>query len=258
MDIKEKVKNIGHQVMASPLWVVSRRELENYFETPVAYVFIVVFLLLTGIFSFYVGGFYERQEADLEPFFVWHPWLYLFFIPAVSMRLWSEEKKSGTLELLMTLPLATWQAVLGKFLAAWLFTGIALLLTAPMWIIVNYLGNPDNGVIMTAYIGSFLMAGGYLAIGSCMSALTRNQVIALVLGLTVCFIFTLSGFPLVLDFFSGWLPQGIIDIISTFSFITHFNEIASGIISVNNLIYFISLISLWLFINILILNEKRG
>ncbi|MEQ9563031.1 MAG: ABC transporter permease subunit, partial [Woeseiaceae bacterium] len=175
-----------------------RRELRSYFATPVAYVFIVIFLVLMGTFTFYLGGFYERGQADLQPFFSFHPWLYLFLVPAIAMRLWAEERKTGSIELLMTLPITAWQAVLGKFLAAWAFTGIALLLTFPIWITVNYLGDPDNGVIVAAYIGSFLMAGGFLAIGACLSAITRNQVIAFVITVVVSFGFLLSGFPMVL------------------------------------------------------------
>ena len=144
-----------------------RRELQSYFATPVAYVFIVIFLVLMGAFTFYLGNFYERGQADLGPFFIFHPWLYLLLVPAIAMRLWAEERKTGSIELLMTLPITPWQAVLGKYLAAWAFTGVALLLTFPIWITVNYLGDPDNGTIIAAYIGSFLMAGGFIAIGAC-------------------------------------------------------------------------------------------
>ena len=172
-----------------------------YFATPVAYVFIVIFLLLAGSFTFFLGGFYERGQADLSPFFSFHPWLYLFLVPALSMRLWAEERKSGSVELLMTLPVTLLQAVLGKFLAAWAFTGIALALTFPMWLSVNYLGDPDNGAILAAYLGSLLMAGAFLAIGACISATTRNQVVAFILTVVVCFGFLLSGFPLVLELF---------------------------------------------------------
>ena len=157
----------------------------------------MIFLVLAGALTFYLGGFYERGQADLAPFFNFHPWLYLFLIPAISMRLWAEERKTGTIELLMTLPVTPWQAVLGKFLAAWAFAALALALTFPIWITVNYLGDPDNGVILAAYVGSLLMAGGFLAIGSCLSAATRNQVIAFVLTAVVCFVFLLAGFPLV-------------------------------------------------------------
>jgi len=177
---------------------VARRELAGYFATPVAWVFIVIFLVMSGVFTFYIGSFYERGMADLAPFFQFHVWLYLFLVPAISMRLWSEERRSGSIELLLTLPLTTWQAILGKFLAAWLFIGIALSLTFPAWLTVNYLGKPDNGVIFTGYIGSWLMAGGFLAIGSCMSALTRNQVVAFILSVVVCFGFLLMGLPMIL------------------------------------------------------------
>jgi len=173
--------------------VILKRELGAYFATPVAYVFIVIFLLLMGVFAFYLGGFYERNQADLDAFFQWHPWLYLFLIPALCMRLWAEERKTGTIELLMTLPVSLTEAVLGKFLAAWCFTAIALMLTFPIWITVNYLGDPDNGVIVAAYLGSLIMAGAFLAIGSCISALTKNQVIAFVVSVVVCFCFILSA-----------------------------------------------------------------
>ncbi|GIS23562.1 MAG: ABC transporter permease [Alphaproteobacteria bacterium] len=180
---------------------ITKRELISYFATPVAYVFITIFLLLSGLFTFYLGNFFEIGQASLGSFFEWHPWLYLFLVPAITMRLWSEEKKSGTIELLTTLPVSTLNIVLGKFMAAWLFTLLALILTFPMWITVNYLGNPDNGVIMASYIGSFLMSGGYLSIGIFISSLTKNQVIAFIVSVTICFLFTVSGLPIVLDFF---------------------------------------------------------
>src|SRR5919204_1295199 len=187
--------------------IIMRRELRSYFATPLAYVFILIFLVLANLFAFKFGNLYERGQADLQPFFWFHPWLYLFLIPALSMRLWAEERKSGSIELLMTLPVTLWQAVLGKYFAAWIFTAIALALTFPIWITVNYLGSPDNGVIFAAYIGSLLLAGGFLAIGSCMSALTPHQGIAFILAVVVCFVFLLAGFPLVLDVFRAWAPQ---------------------------------------------------
>src|SRR5262249_7184949 len=193
--------------------IIMRRELASYFATPLAYVFILIFLMLSSAFTFYLGSFFERGQADLQSFFYWHPWLYLFLIPAISMRLWAEERKSGSLELLMTQPITLWEAVLGKYFAAWLFAGLALALSLPMWITVNYLGHPDNGAILAAYIGSFLLAGGYLAIGSCMSALTNNQVVAFILGVVVCFVVTLAGFPIVLDAFRSWLPMAMTDAI---------------------------------------------
>jgi len=234
------------------------RELRSYFATPVAYVFIVIFLLLMGTFTFYLGGFYERGQADLSGFFNYHPWLYLFLVPAISMRLWAEERKSGSVELLMTLPITAWQAVLGKFLAAWAFTGIALFLTFPIWITVNYLGDPDNGAIFAAYIGSFLMAGGFLAIGACLSATTRNQVIAFVLTVVVCFGFLLSGFPLVLDLFSGWAPQAVVDGIASLSFMTHFANISKGVIDFRDLVYFGLLIGTFLYANTIVLRWKQA
>jgi gliding motility-associated transport system permease protein len=237
---------------------IMKRELYGYFTTPVAYVFIVIFLFLTGIFTFYLGAFYERAQADLDPFFRFHPWLYLFLIPAIAMRLWSEERKSGTIELLMTLPISVSEAVIGKFLAAWCFTGIALALTFPIWITVNYLGEPDNTVIVASYLGSFLMAGGFLSIGSCISAITKSQVIAFVISVVICFLFVLSGFPLVLDFFQGWAPHALVDAIASFSFLTHFDSIKKGVIDFRDLIYFGILISFWLYANVVVIDSRKA
>lgn len=237
---------------------IFRRELQSYFSTPVAYVFIVIFLVLMGTFTFYLGGFYERGQADLSGFFNYHPWLYLFLVPAISMRLWAEERKSGSIELLMTLPVTAWQAVLGKFLSAWAFTAIALFLTFPIWITVNYLGDPDNGVILAAYFGSLLMAGGFLAIGSCLSAITKNQVIAFVITVVVCFGFLLSGFPMVLDLFSGWAPQAILDGIASLSFLTHFSSIKKGVIDFRDIVYFALLIGTFLYANTIVLQWKQA
>ena len=237
---------------------IFKRELYGYFHTPIAYVFIIIFLFLTGIFSFYLGAFYERGQADLEPFFRFHPWLYLFLIPAIAMRLWSEERKSGTIELLMTLPISVTDAVLGKYLAAWCFTAIALVLTFPMWITVNYLGEPDNTVILAGYLGSLLMAGGFLAIGSCISALSKSQVIAFVISVVICFLFILSGFPLVLDFFQGWAPQALVEVISSLSFLTHFDSINKGVIDLRDLIYYLVLISFWLYANVVVIDSRKA
>ncbi len=242
----------------SMIKAVFRRELTSYFRTPVAYVFIVIFLMLMGAFTFYLGGFYERGQADLRPFFDFHPWLYLFLVPALAMRLWAEERKSGTIELLMTLPISPFQAVVGKFLAAWVFAGIALALTFPIWITVNYLGDPDNGAIVAAYVGSFLMAGGFLAIGSCLSALTQNQVIAFVITVVVCFGFLLAGFPMVLDAFSGWAPQFLVDGIASLSFLTHFRDISRGVIELRDLVYFALVIGTFLFANMIVLQWKQA
>ena len=235
-----------------------RRELQSYFATPVAYVFIVIFLVLMGAFTFYLGNFYERGQADLGPFFIFHPWLYLLLVPAITMRLWAEERKTGSIELLMTLPITPWQAVLGKYLAAWAFTGVALSLTFPIWITVNYLGDPDNGAIVAAYIGSFLMAGGFLAIGACLSATTRNQVIAFVITVVVCFVFLVSGFPMVLDFFTSWAPQILVDGIASLSFLTHFESISKGVIDLRDLIYFGFLILAFLYANTIVLRWRQA
>jgi len=237
---------------------IYKREFTSYFVTPVAYVFIVIFLFMTGVFSFYLGAFYESNQSDLEPFFRFHPWLYLFLIPAISMRLWSDERKSGTIELLMTLPVSITDTVVAKYLAAWSFTAIALSLTFPMWITVNYLGNPDNTVILASYIGSLIMAGGFLAIGSCISALTKSQVIAFVISVVICFMFILSGFPMVLDLFESWAPQAVVDAIASFSFLTHFTSIKKGVIDIRDVIYFAALITFWLYVNIVIIENKKA
>jgi ABC-2 type transport system permease protein len=238
--------------------IILRRELASYFATPLAYVFIVIFLVLAAAFTFYLGGFYERGQADLEPFFTFHPWLYLFLIPALSMRLWAEERKSGSIELLMTQPVTLWQAVLGKFFAAWIFTALALALTFPIWLTVNYLGHPDNGAILAAYLGSLLLAGGFLAVGSCMSALTRNQVVAFILAVVVCFAFLLAGFPLVLDVFRAWTPQPLLDAIASLSFLAHFDAITKGVIDLRDLLYFAMLIGLFLIATTLALELHKA
>ena len=242
----------------SKIAILFRRELHSYFATPVAYVFIVIFLMLTGFFTFYFGGLYELGQANLTPFFKYHPWLFLFLVPAISMRLWAEERKSGSIELLMTLPVTMMQAVLGKFLAAWCFTGIALALTFPIWITVNYLGDPDNGTIAAAYIGSLLMAGGYLAIGSCLSALTRNQVIAFILTVVLCFMFLLGGLPWVVNLISGWAPGAIVDAIASLSFWTHFQSISKGVIDLRDLVYFALMMGIWLAANAVVLDAKKA
>jgi ABC-2 type transport system permease protein len=237
---------------------IFKRELAGYFATPVAYVFLVIFLGMAGAFTFYMGNFFDRGQADLQSFFLFHPWLYLILIPAISMRLWAEERKSGTIELFLTLPISISEAVLGKFLAAWAFTGIALLLTFPFWITVNLLGQPDNGVIVASYIGSFLMAGGFLAIGACVSAATKSQVIAFVIGAAICFLFTVSGSPIVLNFFSGWAPTTIVDAVASFSFIAHFQAISRGVIDARDIIYFVTLIAAFLFANAALVDLKKS
>ncbi len=240
------------------LSVIFKRELASYFATPLAYVFILIFLVLSGVFTFYLGGFFESGQANLSPFFNFHPWLYLFLVPAIAMRLWAEERKSGTIELLMTLPITRFDAVTGKFLAAWVFAGLALLLTFPMIITVNYLGEPDNGAIITGYIGSWLLAGAYLAIGSCMSALAKNQVIAFILAVSVCFLFIVSGFPMVLDAFSGWAPQWLVDAVASLSFLTRFDAISKGVIDLRDLLYFLTLIAAWLAATAVVIDLKKA
>jgi gliding motility-associated transport system permease protein len=237
---------------------VLKRELQSYFLTPVAYVFIVIFLISANWLAFGVGGLYERGQADLSPFFTFHPWLFLFLVPALSMRLWAEERKSGSIELLMTLPLEPWQAVAGKFLAAWLFTALAIALTFPIWITINYLGNPDNGAILAAYVGSILMAGGFLAVGSCISAVTKNQVIAFVLSVIVSFVLLAAGYPFVLDAFSAWLPPSIVDGIASLGFLTHFDDISKGVIDLRDIVYFGLLIGTCLYANTLVLGFKQA
>ncbi len=237
---------------------VFKREFVSYFTTPVAYVFLIVFLALAGALTFYIGNFFDRNQADLEAFFTFHPWLYLFLIPAISMRLWAEERKSGTVEFLLTMPLTLWDAVLGKFLAAWIFAGVALVLTFPIWLTVNFLGEPDNGAVLAGYIGSFLMAGAYLAIGSCLSAATKNQVIAFVLAAAICFLFTLGGTNIVLGFASSVLPQSLVELVASFSFLNHFDQIKKGVIDLRDLIFFLSIMGVFLYATTLVLELKKG
>jgi ABC-2 type transport system permease protein len=238
--------------------IIAKREFKNYFATPLAYIFLVIFLALTGSFAFYIGRFFSSEQASLQVFFTYHPWLYMMLVPAIAMRLWAEERKSGTIEILMTLPVSITEAVLGKYLAAWAFSGIALLLTFPIWASVNWLGNPDNGVIIASYLGSFFMAGAFLSIGSCISALTKNQVIAFIVAATVCFLFTMSGLDMVLDFFRSWAPEIVVQTIASMSFLTHFSSILKGVIDIRDLIYFLSLITFWLFANIIIIDIKKA
>ena len=237
---------------------IFRRELAGYFTTPVAYVFIIIFLVLAGATTFFLGNFFERGQADLQPFFNFHPWLYLFLIPALSMRLWAEERRSGTIELFLTLPVTITEAVVGKFLAAWVFTGISLALTFPFWLTVNYLGSPDNGVILAGYLGSFLMAGSFLAIGAAVSAATKNQVIAFVISAAICFVFIASGSPLVLGPIEQWLPGGAIRFVTSLSFLQHFASIERGVLSLNDLFFFGSIMVLFLFANTALVELRKA
>jgi ABC-2 type transport system permease protein len=230
----------------------------SYFATPVAYVFIVIFLALNGVMTFYVGNFFDRNQADLVAFFSFHPWLYLFLIPALSMRLWAEERRTGTIELSMTLPLTTGQIVVGKFLAAWAFTGIALALTFPIWLTVNYLGNPDNGAILAGYLGSLLMAGGFLAVGSFVSALTKNQVIAFVLAATLCFLLVAMGSTIVLNFLGDLASGEVADFLRSLSVMNHFSDISKGVVDLRDAIYFAALICLFLVLNVVALDRLKA
>jgi ABC-2 type transport system permease protein len=244
--------------LARNTWIIAKREFAAYFATPLAMVFLTIFVALTGAFAFYVGGFFERGQADLAPFFQYHPWLYLLLVPAVGMRLWAEERKTGTIELLMTLPISPWEAILGKFLAAWAFVGVALILTMPMWITVNILGNPDNGVILASYIGSFLMAGAFLAIGSCISALTRNQVIAFIVSATICFLLVMSGLELVLNVLRTWTPGFVVTAVSSLSFLSHFERVTKGVLELSSIVFYLSLIVFALFANRIFVELKKA
>lgn len=242
----------------SDILTIFRREWSGYFATPLASVFIVIFLVAMGTFTFYVGHFYDNGIADLSVFFGYHPWLYMFLVPALSMRLWSEELKNGSIELLLTLPIPVWASVTGKFLAAWAVTALALALTFPIWLTVNLLGAPDNGVIAAGYIGSLLMAGGYLAIGATLSATTSNQVIAFVLSVAVTFLFAMSGTPLVLDIFRAWAPSLLTDTIASFGTVTHFANLSEGVLDIRDILFFVSQIGLFLAINTAIIEMRRG
>lgn len=240
------------------IWFVTKREFGSFFATPVAYVFIAIFLMLSGIFTFFIGNLYERGQADLIPFFNFHPWLYLFLVPAMAMRSWAEERKSGTIELLMTLPISVAEAVIGKFIAAWLVLGLALSLTFPLWLSVDYLGAPDHGIIIAAYIGSWLMAGAFLAISTCMSAFTRNQVVAFILAVVVCFLFVVSGSSIVLDAFQPWAGNLILDTIASFSFLTHFEAMAKGVLALNDIGYFVIIMAVWLYASLIVIEQKKA
>jgi ABC-2 type transport system permease protein len=238
---------------------ITKRELGAYFSSPLAYVFIIIFLLLCGFFTFMVGGFFERGQASLaRPFFDWHPWFYLFLVPAVGMRLWAEERRVGTLELLLTMPITPWQAIVGKFFASWLFLGLALALTFPIVITVNYLGNPDNGIIFAAYIGSWLMAGAYLAISCITSAMTRNQVVSFIVAVVVCLFLILAGFPPVVRLISGAFSPVMVELVTSFSVITHFDGFQKGILDTRDIVFFLSIIVFSLFTTSVILRGHRA
>jgi ABC-2 type transport system permease protein len=239
---------------------IAKRELVAYFTSPVAYVFIVIFLLLNGFFTFMVGQFFERGVASLSAsFFMWHPWFYLFLVPAVGMRLWADERRVGTLELLLTMPIAPWEAIVGKFLASWLFLGLALFLTFPVVLTVNHLGNPDNGVIFAAYVGSWLMAGAYLAVSCITSAITRSQVVSFIISVVACLFLILAGFPPVINLLHGLTHnlQWLVEIVTSFSVITHFDGFQKGVLDSRDVIYFLSVIGFSLFTTSVILRTHR-
>ena len=238
---------------------VMKRELGGYFTSPIAYVFLVIFLLLTGFFTFTVGSFFERGEASLVSFFTWHPWLYLFLVPAVGMRLWSEERRLGTLELLLTMPITTWQAIVGKFLASWVFLALALALTFPVVITVNWLGDPDNGVIFAGYVGSLLLAGAYLAVSCMTSAMTRNQVISFILSVMICLFLILAGYTPVTDLLTRFASPVVVQTIAAFSVMTHFESFQRGVIDTRDVVYFASVIGFALFTTgVIIRNQRAG
>lgn len=237
---------------------ISKREITGYFASPVAYVFIVIFLLLSGFFTFMVAGFFERGQANLLAFFAWHPWLYLFLVPAVGMRMWSEERRLGTIELLLTMPITPWQAIVGKFLASWLILVLALALTFPLVITVNYLGHPDNGVILAGYIGSVLLAGAYLSIAAMTSAMTRNQVVSFILSVVVCLFLILAGWPPVTDLLTQWASPWFVEMIAACSVMTHFDSLQVGVIDSRDVIYFLSVILFSLFTTSVILRAHRA
>lgn len=242
----------------SRVLTVLKRELASYFETPVAGVFLVIFLFLAGLFAFNVGGLYEAGQADLRPFFSFHPWLYVFLMPAISMRLWAEERRTGTIELTCTLPLKTWWVVVGKFLAAWVFAGVALGLTFPIWVTVSWLGDPDHGVIAASYAGSWLMAGSFLAVGSCVSALTKNQVIAFVVCAAACFLLLVTGFGVVQGFLSGWAPAALVEGAASLSVLTHFDSLMRGVVDARDVIYFASMIAVFLGMNVMFVDWGKA
>jgi ABC-2 type transport system permease protein len=239
------------------IFIIAGRELGGYFATPVASVFIIIFLVLQGSLTFNLGSFFDRGQADLNPFFTFIPWVFLLLVPAITMRLWAEERRLGTIELLLTLPITQAQAVLGKFFAAWAFCAIALLLTFPVVITVNILGRPDNGVIASGYVGSLLVAGAFLSVGAALSAATKNQVIAFVLAVAVCFVFAVASYPVVTDFLSQNLPV-LADIARRIAVIDRFQDFTRGIVSLRDVIFFVTFIGFWLFVNTVLVDQRKA
>ena len=240
------------------IWTITKRELAGYFNSPVAYVFLVIFLLMTGAFTFLIGQFMDRNQATLQPFFMWHPWIYLFLVPAVGMRLWSEERRQGTMELLLTLPISLWHCIIGKFLASWIFLTLALVMTFPIWITVNYLGDPDDSIIVASYIGSFFLAGAYLSITSMTSAFTRNQVISFILSVVICLFLVLCGWPPVTDVVETLAPRSIVEFVAAFSVMPSIEQFNNGQIDSRAVIYFLSVIGFPLFATSVIIRGLRA
>ena len=240
------------------IWTITKRELAGYFNSPVAYVFLVIFLLMTAAFTFLIGQFMDRNQATLQPFFMWHPWIYLFLVPAVGMRLWSEERRQGTMELLLTLPISLWHCIVGKFLASWIFLTLALVMTFPIWITVNYLGDPDNSVIVASYIGSFFLAGAYLSITSMTSAFTRNQVISFILSVVICLFLVLCGWPPVTDVVETLAPRSVVEFVAAFSVMPGIEQFNNGQIDSRAVIYFLSVIGFPLFATSVIIRGLRA
>jgi len=239
-------------------WIITKRELVGFFSSPIAPVFIIIFLLLAGFFTFLVGGFLARGEASLATLFFWLPWLFLFLVPAVGMRMWAEERRMGTLEWLMTMPVSPWQPILGKFLAGWLVVALALVLTFPFVITVNFLGEPDNGVILAGYLGSWFLAGAYLAVTSLTSALTRNQVVCFILAVAICLFLLLSGWPPVTGFLSHFVGRGVVEFVASLSVMTHFEAIQRGVLDTGDVVYFLSVIVLGLLGTSFVLKAHRS
>ncbi len=260
-DAAESITNSERTARAGALRhiiTIAKREVISYFSSPIAYVFIVIFLLLAGFFTFMVGGFFERGQASLQTFFAWHPWLYLFLVPAVGMRMWSEERRLGTIELLLTMPITPWQAIVGKFLASWLVLALALALTFPIVITVNYLGHPDNGVILGSYIGSLLLAGTYLSIAALTSAMTRNQVVSFIVSVVICLFLILAGWWPVMDLLTNWASPWLVQTIASFSVMTHFENIQKGVIDSRDILFFLSIIAFSLFTTSVIIRAHRA
>jgi ABC-2 type transport system permease protein len=237
---------------------VFKRELKSYFESPVAYVFMVGFLILTGFLTFSVTQFYERRVADLQPFFFWHPWVYLLLVPAATMGLWAEERRTGTIELLLTMPVTTTQTIVGKFLAAWLFIVLGVVMTFPIVLTTVYLGSPDLGVILGGYVGSILLAGAYVAVGMLASAVTRSQVIAFVLALLICLLLLLGGWPPVTSLFVRWAPAWFVEAVAAFSFTPHFQSLQRGVIDARDVAYYLSVMVFMIVATHIVLTGRRS